>query len=674
MCGITAIVPKSSAASTPHASLRHIMNSLVHLQNRGYDSIGVGYTTSTGGTGERIQTQKTCDLRSENTEAFFEITNNDVAACSSHAAFIGHTRWATHGGRVVRNAHPHVSTHGAVSIVHNGIIENYADLKRSLERDGWTFKSETDSEVVANCIERELERTVAALERAVAVDDVFKAIAAACALFVGTYGLGIVCVHHPRAVFLTKHGSPILIGENERALMATSEAAGFSGEVNYYYPLESKEIVAIHTDRGVVQYASPIAKRKLTYVETERTAFTPDPFPHWTIREIIEQPLTLMQTINNGARIFHDRVHLGGLGLLLNDLGPSKRNHVVLLGCGTSHYASLCAQHYFKEIEGVASVSVHDAAEFSVADLPRLGCAKVSGTDEKYLVFLCSQSGETMDLQQCIHKLRRIKQHCITIGVVNVVDSQIARDVDCGVYTNAGREVSVASTKSFVSQLLVYYMVYVWLQSHSRPIGTKDHASPDATAFQRHKTSAIRLLISQIGQLATTHRFACTHPNTPSTAYDRYNLSALDRSSLFVLGLCKMAPVAKECALKFKEMCYIHAEGFHASTLKHGPFALLEPRFPVVLLVDKANQAKIMNTYEELVSRDAFVYIVTDCEWLAIDPRHEANTHIVRIPHNAELPEILFAHAMQFLAYLIAVRRGINPDRPRNLAKVVTVE
>lgn len=666
MCGITAIVPKSSAAaSTPRVSLRHVMNSLGHLQNRGYDSIGVGYAVRVEGpsAGARIQTQRTCDLRPDGTEAFFDLVNKDVDACPSHAAFIGHTRWATHGGRVVRNAHPHVSSRGSISIVHNGIIENYAELKRSLERDGWTFQSETDSEVVANCIERELGAS-----ETTTVEDVFRSIAAACALFVGTYGLAIVCVHHPRAVFLTKHGSPILIGENDHALMATSEAAGFCGEVNYYYPLETKEIVAIHADRGVVQHASESPERRLTYVEAEHVASTPEPFPHWTIREIVEQPLTLMNTINNGARIFNDRVHLGGLALLEGELGPSKRIHLVLLGCGTSHYASLCAKHYFKEVDGVASVSVYDAAEFSIADLPRLHGAD---SDEKYLLFLCSQSGETMDLQQCIYKLRHIKRHCITIGIVNVVDSQIARDVDCGVYTNAGREVSVASTKSFVSQLLVYYMVYVWIQAHSFSIGAR---APDATAFQRHKTSGIRLLISQIGQLAATHRFACTEPNTLFAAYNRYNLSALDRPSLFVLGLRRMAPVAKECALKFKEMCYIHAEGFHASTLKHGPFALLEPRFPVVLLVDKANEAKIMNTYEELVSREAFVYIVTDCEWLSIDPCHSAYTHIVRIPHNAELPEILFAHTMQFLTYLIAVQRGINPDRPRNLAKVVTVE
>ncbi|NDC89763.1 MAG: SIS domain-containing protein, partial [Bacteroidetes bacterium] len=413
-------------------------------------------------------------------------------------------------------------------------------------------------------------------------------------------------------------------------------------------------------------------------------------------------------TINHGARIYNNHVRLGGLQLL--DAFVHGIRHVVLLGCGTSLYASQCAAHYFRKIPSIETTSVFDGAEFELNMLPKVaenGSSRSSNQNQNQnqnsttdidvassrqsnpsiVVLLCSQSGETMDLIRCLNLLDSVKMTCITVGVINVVDSQIARSVDCGIYMNAGREVSVASTKAFVSALLVYYMAALWIESNASMYSSlsAERAAAAAAAFGISKRiDAIRDTIQSIYDMqhdapvetqdAFAHIVNAIASTTTPNHDDFGNESVYSRPgmSLFVLGRGKLAHVAKECALKFKEMCYIHAEGCHSGSLKHGPFALLEPGFLVVLLVDQENQEKLMNTYEELKSREATILIVTDAPLQL--PNKDNRQLCLYVPRNEHLSEIIFAHVMQRIIYQIAVRRGLNPDRPRNLAKVVTVE
>ena len=770
MCGITGILKKKKrhhlheqekiATKSSNVDLHSVdlaFLSLEQLQNRGYDSLGVG--TIHHGT---ICTEKTCTLTDKE---FTRISNivKERENGTEPSLIIGHTRWATHGGRNVRNAHPHTSNSGLVSLVHNGINENYLELKSELvQTDAYQMHSETDTEVIANLVEKQFKHihtsplpsslpsssnttTTSSDESEVEgchtneieyrqrIDDAIESIEAVIHQLKGTYGLVVIFSFLPQTLFLVKHGSPLLFGENEDAFMATSEVAGFCGQITHYNSMKPRQVVALDAHLGILTHRyscnhtlnnfpnppnppnSPklllpdstiprnqeVVAKPLNPFQTHaidnsvlnESLSLPTHFNHWTQKEIVEQHKTLMQSINYGARIYNDHVHLGGLKII----EPFIQNirHVVLIACGTSLYASQCATHYFRLIPSIETTSVFDGAEFEIDMLPKsysntsapstcnssvTSITEIASCLPNTLVFLCSQSGETMDLIRCLHLLESNKSRCFTIGIVNVVDSQIARNVDCGIYMNAGREVSVASTKAFLSALIVYYMASQWIQS--KWIESKTNSSILPIHMSKRVVS-IRDAIQSIYDMQHSEpienqtAFSClvkSIESITSTLQPNHRLESSHLGkSLFVLGRGKLAHIAKECALKFKEMCYIHAEGCHSGSLKHGPFALLEPNFPVILLIDNENKEKLMNTYQELKSRDAAVFIVTDTNLhnqIAIDDVHRC----VSIPRNEHLPEIIFTHVMQRIIYQIAVLRGLNPDKPRNLAKVVTVE
>ena len=748
MCGITAILKKKRNIHLDKQEPNHndqsnddlhsvdlAFLSLEQLQNRGYDSLGVGIIHD-----GKICSEKTCTLNNDEFSRISRIVK-ERAYDYEPSLIIGHTRWATHGGRNVRNAHPHTSNSGLVSLVHNGIIENYIELKNDLmKNDVYQMHSETDSEVIANLLEKEFKRIQSTLspsftqfevnaeelEYRQRVDEAMESIESVIRQLKGTYGLVIIFSFLPQTLFLVKHGSPLLFGENEGVYMATSEVTGFCGQITHYNSIKSKQVVALDANHGIITHNSTsnhnchtlsipksldsmiphnqeVVTNSLNPFQTHaihqsiinESLSLPTQFNHWTQKEIIEQHATLMQSINHGARIYNNQLHLGGLKII----EPFIQNirHVVLLACGTSLYASQCATHYFRLIPSIETTSVFDGAEFELDMLPKSysnipahttynsSITDVASCLPNTLVFLCSQSGETMDLIRCLNILESAKSKCFTIGIVNVVDSQIARNVDCGIYMNAGREVSVASTKAFLSALIVYYMASLWIQSKWIESKTNNSILPIHTS---KRVDSIRDTIQSIYDMQHSkpiekqNAFSSVVQSIVSATSIITNLSHHHNSvksesyigkSLFVLGRGKLAHIAKECALKFKEMCYIHAEGCHSGSLKHGPFALLEPNFPVILLIDNENKEKLMNTYQELKSRNADVFIITDT---SLD-LHLANDDINRciyIPRNEHLPEIIFTHVMQRIIYQIAVLRGLNPDKPRNLAKVVTVE
>ena len=403
MCGITAIISK-----TNQNILSIILNSLQQLQNRGYDSAGLSFFEDNKIiTYKKASTQNTDSLEYLKTCIEPFLLNNKINAC------IGHTRWATHGGKTDTNSHPHTSNKGLVTLVHNGIIENFVHIKNILSE--YTFYTETDTEVIANLIEYNLLK----------YNNIEKSIEESLKCLEGTYGLAILFKEECDAIYIARNGSPIIIAENENYVMVTSERSGFLDLFNQYISLPCNEVMKI-SKNGTNTHELP--KIPIQDIDMD---LTPVPFKHWTLKEIYEQSLSLQRAINYGGRIQNNRVILGGLTLLIPYLSDIK--NIILLGCGTSYNASVIGYYYLREIKQLNIVRYIDGSEFNKYDIPHIG---------KTLVIFCSQSGETKDLHRAIDIAK--SNNCITMGIVNVVDSIIAREVDCGIYLNAGREVAVA--------------------------------------------------------------------------------------------------------------------------------------------------------------------------------------------------------------------------------------
>ena len=346
----------------------------------------------------------------------------------------------------------------------------------------------------------------------------------------------------------------------------------------------------------------------------------------------MEQPDAIKRCTNNGGRI-DDNISVKLGGLEQNKSRLLECEHAILLGCGTSYHSSLWSQEIFKSLDIFSTVHVFDGAEFNITDIPKKG---------KTCIILCSQSGETKDLHRCIHIAK--EYDLPTIGVVNVVDSLIARDTDCGVYLNAGREIAVASTKSFTNQCIILSMIAVWFSQNK------------GTSIKKRKSiiDSIRHIPFQIQN---------TFKNMSLRTFTQF----LDKKTLFILGKDKELAIAKEGSLKIKEICYIHAEGYSSSALKHGPFALVEENLPIIILdIGDKNREKNRNAYEELISRKANVIYITD-------KQTNIENHIL-IENNEIFGGIIANICIQLIGYYKAIENNINPDFPRNLAKVVTVE
>ena len=606
MCGIVGFIGNDNA-------YEKILNGLIQLQNRGYDSAGISVME------DDIKTWKYASV--ESATALEKLSKFG----SESSIGIGHTRWATHGAKTDVNSHPHVSYNNIFSLVHNGIIENYKELKAMLVKRGIQNKSQTDTEVIVNLIAMFYDET----------HNVFTSIQKTTKLLKGTWGICVLCKNEPNKIYCTRHGSPLLIGIDDSMMMITSEQSGFCNMFNQYIVLNNHDICVLDYNESNTVELKTNDNYEQHEVNNNEYALTPDPYPHWTLKEINEQVESSQRAISMGGRLLENSVRLGGLNK--NEKQVGQIDNLIILGCGTSYHSGMYGAFYFKEMSELNNIQLFDGAEFTKEDIPKLG---------NTALILISQSGETKDLHRCI----QIANDCdlFTIGIVNVVDSLIAREVNCGCYLNAGREVAVASTKAYTSQVILLNMIALWFAQYKNIHNTKRQTMiKDLRKLYLDIQKTIQISMESIKPLLSLFE---------------------NKSSCFILGKGKGESVAREGALKIKEISYIHAEGYSTSSLKHGPFALLEPGFPVILVApNDEHYAKSMNAYEEIKSRHAEIVVITDNKDCDLP-----NTII--IPYNETFRHLLSVIPMQLLAYELSLMNGLNPDMPRNLAKVVTVE
>ena len=584
---------------------QYVLTGLALIQNRGYDSVGISYIND-----NVIHTYKKASV---DTHDSLKIVSEYMEQHESTIA-IGHTRWATHGGKTDINAHPHSDIHNTLVLAHNGIIENYLDLRTMLENNGYSFISQTDTEVISNLIHYYYK------------GDMKQAITDATNELSGTWALVIIHKDYPNKMWVTRHGSPILLGLNENFAMIVSEQTAFGNHITKFVPIENYNVVEIVYNDGIT-YSTKFNEHHIITKSKVQLERNPSPYDHWMIKEIMEQPKAIMGALNNGARIpSNNKVKLGGLELHKDLLMETQ--HLILLGCGTSYNAGLWSLNMFKRMKVFDSITLYDGAEFTEYDIPRGNVSLV----------LLSQSGETRDLIRC---LDIAKQHSLTtIGIVNVVDSFIARETTCGIYLNAGMEVAVASTKSFTNQCIVLTLLCLW--------------------FAQNKGIYNNTIITDLRKLCIQMEYVLSKQDVVNTVINHIDVS----TSSFLLGKGQEQAIANEGALKLKEIAYMNAQGYSSSALKHGPFALIIPKLPIFIIdVNYEHHDKNMSAYNEVKARGANVYLISCHEETIFD-----------VPQNTTFGGLLANIYFQLISYKLALRGGYNPDYPRNLAKVVTVD
>ena len=635
MCGIFGILSMSQNLDIYHI----IINGLIQLQNRGYDSSGISIlknndfiTHKYASTSEITSIDKLLSLKLNDS-----LNDMEIVDTVNTLIGIGHNRWATHGGKTDINAHPHISNNKEIILVHNGIIENYMELKKFLIQKGFIFYSQTDTEVIVNLISYYLNHVNSG------VLDMISAIKKTINDLQGTYGIIIMNKNEKHKLYCVRNGSPLLVGSNGESVIITSEQSGFCNLVNTYITLNNDDIFVIErrlddniNNNITINTSNTYIEKKVNLISYE---LNPAPYKHWTIKEIFEQPDTIFNSINRGGRIKDNKnVKLGGLEQNIHNLIDV--DNLILLGCGTSYHAGLYGMFYLKSLCNFNIVQVFDGADFNACDIPKIG---------KSAIVLISQSGETKDLHRCIDIAKT--HNIITIGIINVVDSLIAREVDCGIYCNAGREIGVASTKAYTSQVICLSMMAIWFSQIK-----------NINEYKRKN------MIKDLQNLSNDFK------NTLENVHDKIktlSLEYLQYSNLFILGKGSDESIAREGSLKIKEISYIHSEAYSASSLKHGPFALLDEKFPVVILnCHEEHNAKIMNCYEEVKSRNSPILFITNN--LNIDNRN-MNKYI-NVSKNNSYSSLLGLIPLQLFSYYLSVNKGINPDIPKNLAKFVTVE
>ena len=614
MCGIVGYIGFREAYPI-------IIKGLKRLEYRGYDSAGIALF------GKQLEVYKTkgkvTDLENQ-----ISISKSNKAALG-----IGHTRWATHGVPNDTNSHPHISNSGRLSLVHNGIIENYETLKNILTENGFTFQSDTDTEVLVNLIEH-IQKTQGLKTG--------KAVQIALSQVVGAYAIAVFDKDHPEEIVVAKLGSPLAIGIGKEEYFIASDASPFIEYTNRTIYLEDNEMAVISRQKGFKMYSintnkplTPnVQQLQLSLEKIEKAGFD-----HFMLKEIYEQPRAIKDTFR--GRLLSDKQQIKLSGVEENLTRFEQASRIIIVACGTSWHAGLVAEYLFEDAARIPT-EVEYASEF------RYRNPIIYPTD---VVVAISQSGETADTLAAI-KLAKEKG-AFVFGVCNVVGSSIAREAHSGAYTHAGPEIGVASTKAFTTQITILVMIALRLGQMKNTVDSND--------FKR-VTSQIIALPSLIEKV-----LECNNK------IKKIALQYKDAPNFLYLGRGYNFPAALEGALKLKEISYIHAEGYPAAEMKHGPIALIDKQMPVVVVAtNKGHYEKIVSNIQEIKSREGkIISVVTEGD-ISVKILSD---YVIEIPEVTEsLVPILASIPLQLLSYHIALMRGCNVDQPRNLAKSVTVE
>ena len=610
MCGIVGYIGKRNAKD-------FLIEGLHRLEYRGYDSAGMAVMRD-GNIAVTRAIGKVAELQAK--------AKDDTAIATSG---IAHTRWATHGKPSETNAHPHSDCSGTISLVHNGIVENYQELKYDLIVKGHVFASETDSEVIAHLLEEELK-----------TNPVFdEAFVKTLARLRGTYGVAAITASDPEKIFIARKGSPLVIGVGTDEYMIASDVSAMVGHASRVVYLEDGEMAVIErSGYRVTTLGNELLTKEEQLLEWSEEQAQKDGYAHFMLKEIFEQPKSFEDALRGRLLVEEGRAILGGLVSVEDRL--RKIDRIIIVSCGTSYHAGLAGEYMLEEYASIP-VEVEYASEFRYRK-PLI--------DERTVVIALSQSGETADTLAAIREAKN--KGALTLGVVNVVGSTIARETDAGIYNHAGPEVSVASTKAFTSQLAILALLTLYL-------GRQRDMS---LVTGKRIAEELRLLPSLIGRVAQQ-----------SEAIGKMALTYKDTSNFLYLGRKYTMAIALEGALKIKEIAYVAAQGYPTGEMKHGPIALIDDQAVCLFIAPEDSvYEKSMSGLEEIKARGGRVIAITTEGNEAIGKKAD---DVIFIPKTLELlTPVLAVVPLQLFAYHMSVVKGYDVDRPRNLAKSVTVE
>jgi glucosamine--fructose-6-phosphate aminotransferase (isomerizing) len=609
MCGIVGYIG-------PKAATPLLIEGLKRLEYRGYDSAGIATMNGDG-------------LESRKAKGKISVLETVVRGAPVHGNVgIAHTRWATHGAPNECNAHPHHDCTNTIAVVHNGIIENYAALRQMLTKQGHTFKSETDTEVLAHLIEAALDD-----------DPLEDAVMDALHLVEGTYGIAVISSKDPNKIVAARKGSPLLLGLGEGEFYVASDVAAILQHTRQVVYLDDGEMGVLTRDGyEVLDLNARRVRKGVSRIDWDLDQIEKGGFDHFMLKEIFEQPQTIQNTMRGRLVVEEGFSKLGGLNLTRQQMLDLDR--IIITACGTSWHSGLIGELYIEELARIP-VEVEYASEFRYRN-PLVG--------KNTLCIVMSQSGETADTLAAMREAKR--RGARTLGLVNVVGSTIAREDDGGIYLHAGPEIGVASTKAFTSQVIALALLTLKLGRLREMSVVKGREIAQAMLRLPDQIQSILDNADKIEAIA-----------------ERFK----DATNFLYLGRGYNFPVALEGALKLKEISYIHAEGYPAAEMKHGPIALIDENMPVVFIAPHDSVFdKIVSNIQEVKARGGRVIAITSQQE---DVLEDLIDYEIRIPQTADmLYPILSVIPLQLLAYYIAVKRGLNVDQPRNLAKSVTVE